>query len=102
MGEACVILAYGASQMPLHDSSFVAAAGHQQAGVAEMAGERRAHTRRTFDTQLRLMQIQHMLDDGEAQARAAAIARTARRDAVEALGKPGKVCGGYAEASVAD
>ena len=54
-----------------------------------------------FDLQLRLMQVQHMLDDRQAQAGAAAVARAAGRNAVEALGEPGQVLGRNAEAGVA-
>src|SRR5690606_26505193 len=53
------------------------------------------------DPQVRLVQAQHVLDDGQAQAGTAALARAAGRDAVEAFGQARQVRGGNAVAAVA-
>ena len=45
--------------------------------VAETAGEAAAATDFAFDLQPRLVQVQHVLDDREAEAGTAAFARTA-------------------------
>src|SRR6185437_16869138 len=89
--------------VPHAASAFVVAVGgREQALGAEMAGEGGAAARLARYAQSRLVQVQHVLDDGQAQPGAAAAARAAGGDAVEAFGEPGEVAGGDAVAGVAD
>jgi hypothetical protein len=46
--------------------------------------------------------LHHVLDDGQAQPGAARVARAAAVHAVEALGQPGQVLAGDADAGVGD
>src|SRR5690606_41644877 len=49
---------------------------------------------------LRAVPLQHVLDDGKTESRAAALARARVVDAIETLGEPRDVLGGNADAGV--
>jgi len=57
------------------------------ASVGKDHPERAALPRLAFDGEPRLVAFEHVLDDGEAEAGAAGLARAAAVDAVEALGE---------------
>mgnify|MGYP000891958974 CR=1 FL=1 len=59
----------------------------------EAGGEAAADAGRALDLELRLVAVQRVLDDGEAEAGAAGVARAATVDAVEAFGEAGDMLG---------
>src|SRR3954471_19874802 len=63
----------------------------EEALRAEHARKDAADAELARDLELRLMELQHVLDDRKAKAGAAGLARAARRDAVETLGQPRQV-----------
>src|SRR3546814_14955916 len=67
----------------------------------EVAAEGAALADLALDLQPRLVQLQDVLDDRQAQAGAAGLARAAGGHAVEAFGDPRQVRGGNAVATVA-
>src|SRR3546814_21105392 len=67
----------------------------------EVPAEGAALSDRALDLQPRLVQLQDVLDDRQAQAGAAGLARAAGGHAVEAVGDPRQVRGGDAVAAVA-
>src|SRR5690606_19150582 len=69
---------------------------------AEVAAEAAALADLALDLQPRLVQLQDVLDDRQAQAGAAGLARPAGGHAVEAFGDAWQVRGGDAVAAVAD
>src|SRR5579872_4837754 len=72
------------------------------------AKHRKAHSERAatplfaLHVELRIVPLQHMLDDGETQARAACIARAATVDAIETLGQTWNVRCRNPQAAVRD
>src|SRR5690554_5754147 len=61
------------------------------AGNRQAEGERGAFARGALDLQARLMGVQNVLDDGQAEPGAALLPRTRAVHAVEPLGQPGNV-----------
>jgi len=80
----------------------VAVVAGQEAVGREVGREGAAEPDFAFDRQPRLVEVEHVLDDGEPEPGAAAFARTAGGDAVEAFGDAWQVRGGNAEAAVGD
>src|SRR5258708_22066967 len=74
--------------------------GGQPAGVGKYDAKSAAAARRAPDVESSLMAVQHVLDDREAQARAAGFARAAAVDAIEALGQPVDMLRFHADARV--
>ncbi|KAG1389748.1 hypothetical protein G6F59_015440 [Rhizopus arrhizus] len=81
--------------------------GRQGGGLAwahvvgiEMAGEHRALTDLAFNLQPRVVQAEDVLDDGQAQAGAAAFAGAAAGDAVETFGQARQMRGRDAVAGI--
>src|SRR5579885_1775275 len=70
--------------------------------AAEHATERAADADFALDVEVRLVELQHVLDDRQPKARAAGFARTARRHAIEALGDARQVLGRDAVARIGD
>ena len=73
----------------------------QPAGRKHGCAKRRTRARRALDPQLGAVALRHVLDDRQAQAGAAGLARAAAVDAVEAFGQPRQVLGRDARAAVA-
>src|SRR5690606_20722665 len=77
-------------------------AARNDAARAEATGEGAAATDLAGDVQPGLVQLQDVLDDGQAQAGAAGLAGAAAGDAIEAFGQPREVGCGDAVAAVLD
>src|SRR5688572_31962102 len=67
--------------------------GAQAGGLfgRQIDGENAAFARHRLDLQAAAVAVDHVLDDGEAEAGAAEIARARRVDAIDALGQPWKM-----------
>src|SRR5258708_37402109 len=80
----------------------------RRGGKSILAGRRQRHREgralagRALDVEAAAVAVDHVLDDGEAEAGAAQLARARGVDAVEALGEPRQMVGGNAVALVAD
>src|SRR6266851_631275 len=68
----------------------------------ELSGEAAAFARRAVDGERRAVARERVFDDGEAEARAAGLARAAAIDAIEALGQARDVLRRDADARVLD
>src|SRR5258708_6480180 len=75
---------------------------HAHARPGEMGAEAAALPRRARDLERGAVPAQRVLHDREPQSRAAAFARAAAIDAIEALGEARDVLGGDADAGVLD